>query len=93
MRLMAPPVGASALNASTGANLWSYPTSSDVGASPAVVNGVMYVGDTNGNLCAFGLKKGRKKLEAVSKALGLKMLRPALNLQVSQPVATSADRR
>ena len=33
-----------ALNASTGAKLWSYTTGSLVSSSPAVANGVVYVG-------------------------------------------------
>ena len=33
-----------ALNATTGAKLWSYTTGGDVVSSPAVVNGVVYVG-------------------------------------------------
>jgi outer membrane protein assembly factor BamB len=49
-----------ALNASSGALLWSYATNGAVESSPAVVNGVVYVGSDDGNLYAFGLKKGRK---------------------------------
>ena len=33
-----------ALNASTGAKLWSYTTGGDMDSSPAVANGVVYVG-------------------------------------------------
>ena len=29
-------------------------------SSPAVANGVVYVGSDDGNVYAFGLKKGRK---------------------------------
>jgi outer membrane protein assembly factor BamB len=44
-----------ALNASTGALLWSY-ASYQVWSSPAVVNGIVYVGlDGPMDLCAFGL--------------------------------------
>ena len=35
-----------ALNATTGALLWSYPTRSYVFSSPAVANGVVYVGSS-----------------------------------------------
>ena len=45
-----------ALNASTGAKLWSYTTGSYVDSSPAVANGVVYVGSSDGNVYAFGLK-------------------------------------
>jgi outer membrane protein assembly factor BamB len=43
-----------ALNASTGALLWSYPTGGGLTPSPSVVNGVMYVGSFNG-VFAFDL--------------------------------------
>jgi outer membrane protein assembly factor BamB len=44
-----------ALNAATGAKLWSYHTGNQVFASPTVVNGVVYVGSGDGNMYAFGL--------------------------------------
>ncbi len=44
-----------ALNASTGALLWKYTTGSLVQSSPAVVNGMVYIGSIDGNLYAFGL--------------------------------------
>ena len=45
-----------ALNASTGAKLWSYKTGDLVDTSPAVANGVVYVGSWDRKLYAFGLK-------------------------------------
>ena len=45
-----------ALNASTGAKLWSYATGSPVDSSPAVANGMVYVGSDDGKVYAFGLK-------------------------------------
>jgi outer membrane protein assembly factor BamB len=45
-----------ALGASTGALLWSYKTGVYVNSARAVVNGVVYVGSSDGNVCAFGLK-------------------------------------
>ena len=46
-----------ALNASTGATLWSFTTNSEQGywyySSPAVVNGVLYVGSCDGNVYAI----------------------------------------
>jgi outer membrane protein assembly factor BamB len=46
-----------ALNAKTGAKLWSYRTGSYVGfSSPAVANGMVYVGSLDGKVYAFGLK-------------------------------------
>ena len=44
-----------ALDAATGAKLWSY-TMSNVGtsSSPSIANGVLYIRNNNGYLCAFG---------------------------------------
>ena len=44
-----------ALNAATGAYLWSYTTGNLVASSPAVVNGVAYIGSRDYNVYAFGL--------------------------------------
>jgi outer membrane protein assembly factor BamB len=44
-----------ALNASTGALLWSYATQGGVQSSPAVVNGVVYFG-SGGSVYAFAMK-------------------------------------
>jgi outer membrane protein assembly factor BamB len=44
----------SALNAATGAKLWSYATSG-AATSPAVVNGRVYAGSADGKIYAFGL--------------------------------------
>ena len=43
-----------ALSASSGSKLWSYTTSNWVYSSPAVVNGVVYVGSQDGNVYALG---------------------------------------
>jgi outer membrane protein assembly factor BamB len=59
-----------ALNAVTGAKLWGYGVSSvhyTMSSSPAVANGVVYVGSNNGKVYAFGLKKGQEKEGAASK--------------------------
>ena len=46
-----------ALNARTGVQLWSYFLDGGaVSSSPAVANGAVYVGSTNGSFYAFGLK-------------------------------------
>jgi serine/threonine-protein kinase len=45
-----------ALNAKTGAKLWSYTTANSVESSPAVANGVVYVSSEDNNVYAFGLK-------------------------------------
>ncbi len=50
--------GVSALNASTGALLWSYTTGGPVESSPAVANGVVYVGSDNHNVYALNESTG-----------------------------------
>jgi outer membrane protein assembly factor BamB len=82
-----------ALNAKTGAKLWSYSTGSFVESSPAVANGVVYVGSDDGKVYAFGLKQGSEQAGADSNRPGLKTLRADFNLKVSQPVATPAGTR
>jgi outer membrane protein assembly factor BamB len=47
-----------ALNASTGAKLWSYMTAGFVDSSPAVVNGVVYIGSDDGNVYALNASTG-----------------------------------
>jgi outer membrane protein assembly factor BamB len=47
-----------ALNATTGANLWSYTTGGNVESSPAVANGVVYVGSNDNNLYALNATTG-----------------------------------
>jgi eukaryotic-like serine/threonine-protein kinase len=45
-----------ALNARTGAKLWSYTTGDKVWSPPVVVNGTLYVGSNDHKVYAFGLK-------------------------------------
>jgi len=42
------------LNAATGALVWNYETGNSVYSSPAVVNGVVYIGSHDANIYAFG---------------------------------------
>ena len=49
-----------AVDAETGARLWSYKTGAYVGSSPAVVNGIVYVGSFDGNLYALNATTGEK---------------------------------
>ena len=49
-----------ALNASTGALLWSYTTGGRVNSSPAVANGVVYVGSLDNNVYALNASTGAK---------------------------------
>ena len=44
-----------ALNATTGALLWSFTAGGFVYSSPAAADGVVYVGSYNGNVYALGL--------------------------------------
>ncbi len=49
-----------ALNASTGALLWSYATNAYLYSSPAVANGVVYIGSEDGNVYALNAITGAK---------------------------------
>ena len=49
-----------ALNASTGAKLWSYATGGLVSCSPAEVNGVVYIGSNDDNVYALNANTGAK---------------------------------
>ena len=49
-----------ALNASTGAKLWSYTTGNPVNSSPAVANGVVYIGSLDGDVYALNASTGAK---------------------------------
>ena len=44
-----------ALDASTGALLWKYTTGARIYSSPAVVNGMVYIGSEDADFYAFGL--------------------------------------
>jgi outer membrane protein assembly factor BamB len=50
-----------ALNANTGATLWSYATAGQVDSSPAVVNGVVYIGSNDHNIYALNASTGVKQ--------------------------------
>ena len=49
-----------ALNATTGAKLWNYTTGNSVRSSPAVANGVVYVGSDDNNIYALNATTGAK---------------------------------
>jgi PGF-CTERM protein len=49
-----------ALNASTGTKLWNFTTGSGVPSSPAVANGVIYVGSYDKNVYALNATTGAK---------------------------------
>lgn len=50
--------GVCALNAYTGTKLWEYETDSRVESSPAVSDGIVYVGSSFGNFCALDALTG-----------------------------------
>ena len=70
---------------------WSYTTGGNVGTSPALANGVVYVGSADGNLYAFGLLDGGQSKQATaSQRSAPKALRPDFSLKPSKPVATQS---
>jgi PGF-CTERM protein len=60
--------GVYALNAATGTKLWNYTTGFAVSSSPAVVNGVVYFGGSDGNLYAIGNAAAATSQAATSQA-------------------------
>jgi len=80
------------LNPKTVGNLelkWSYKTGSYVFSSPAVANGVVYVGSWDDNVYSFGLPNGDgSKQDASAERPDPKTLRPRLSLKSSKPIAT-----
>ena len=49
-----------ALNAATGAKLWSYTTGDSVESSPSVTNGIVYIGSNDHNIYALDAQSGAK---------------------------------
>lgn len=49
-----------ALNAKTGAKIWSFKTAAPVSSSPAVSKGIVYVGSVNGIIYALDSRTGAK---------------------------------
>jgi outer membrane protein assembly factor BamB len=47
-----------ALNATTGAEKWTFTTGDSVSSSPAVANGVVYIGSDDGNVYALNATTG-----------------------------------
>jgi outer membrane protein assembly factor BamB len=45
-----------AFDAVTGDRLWAYPLNSDVNTSPAIADGVLFVGDFDNRFWAFALR-------------------------------------
>jgi len=58
-----------AFNASTGQQLWSATTGGSIYSSPAVVNGIVYVGSDDGSLYAFGLPRAAEPVRPDPAAL------------------------
>ena len=59
-RLLGRPVTVYALNANTGVKLWSYATGEPLGSSPAVANGVVYIGSEDKKVYALNASTGAK---------------------------------
>lgn len=53
-----PPFNLTAVNASTGASLWTFSANYDIVSSPAVANGVVYFGSYDNNVYALNAKTG-----------------------------------
>jgi PQQ-like domain len=72
---------------------WSFPTESFVFSSPAVANGVVYVGSYDDNVYAADLTGGAmaEKFKAPSRP-DLRLLKPNLKLQPSLPATDVASR-
>jgi len=63
-----------------------------VETSPAVINGMVYVGSDDGNVYAFGLPDAsRNKYEPELKRPDVKTLRPDVTLKVGGLVATVSE--
>jgi hypothetical protein len=70
-----------ALDAKTGTLLWSYATDYWIVTSPAVADGMVYVGSNDGHVYAFGLPDvGPKKKTDASQRPNVNTLHPDLNL-------------
>jgi outer membrane protein assembly factor BamB len=50
-----------ALSAASGAKLWNFTTGNVIESSPAVANGVVYVGSSDGNMYALSAATGAKQ--------------------------------
>jgi outer membrane protein assembly factor BamB len=49
------------VDAGSGSLRWSYPTGSDLVSSPAVADGIVYIGSRDGNLYAVDAKTGKRR--------------------------------
>ena len=58
-----------ALDGNTGTQVWKVATPGGGVSSPAVANGVVYVGTLNGRLCAFSAANGTKLWQALAGAV------------------------
>ena len=76
-----------ALNASTGAVLWKYATEGVVFSSPAVANGVVYVGSSDYSLYSFAVTGSSSPDKSnPPERPDPNLLRPDWTLQPSAPV-------
>ena len=78
-----------ALDAKTGAKLWSYDAQYGVESSPAVTNGVLYIGASNGYMYAFVLPRSDEaRQDSSSKRPDSKTFLSDFSLKLSKPTAT-----
>jgi eukaryotic-like serine/threonine-protein kinase len=69
-----------ALSASTGAQLWSFPTGNAIVSSLAVANGVVYGGSEDDNLYAFDISGGAAAIQRPT----IRQLHPNYTLRPTQ---------
>ncbi|MGI0129902.1 MAG: PQQ-binding-like beta-propeller repeat protein, partial [Thermoplasmata archaeon] len=79
------------LNSTTGAVLFSYTANAPFLAAPSIANGIIYVGNSNGLVMAFGLPSGGGAAPASpSGASGPVLPTPALTGAIDGRVVASA---
>jgi outer membrane protein assembly factor BamB len=70
--------------------LWSFPTGNAVDSSPAVANGVVYIGSGDNNVYAFG-RTGAAGTEEMSEPPAASSLKPDFSLRPSQATGGGQD--
>lgn len=78
----------SCLDATTGAQVWSYMTDGEVNSSPAVANGVVYIGSDGDKIYAFG---GVHDVAVTDIALSKTMVYQGFSADINVTVANQGD--
>ena len=73
------------MNASNGVKLWSFTTGKRVSSSPAIANGVVYIGSVNGNFYALNASTGDKLWSFATGAVWIPRLRWRMASSTSAP--------